>query len=193
MGPELGIRERGSVLSTVDRWVAAQRMLLSPSFPALLAPSAGARGGEPAGASAEAAKRFPNRKPSGCGAPGRGRAFPGCLRRESPGRSRRLVGMRPGQSPGRGWAAGRGGHCGLERLPVTKQDPPCGSLPDPQRLAALLKGRPWTLLGSPPLAPPGKLSAEVQGLCRDLRRGWRGKQSNKIVQKMQERRVGKIH
>lgn len=56
------------------------------------------------------------------------------------GRSRRLAGMRPGQSPGRGWAAGRRGHCGLERLPVTKQDPPCGSLPDPQRLAALLKG-----------------------------------------------------
>ncbi|CAN0120421.1 unnamed protein product [Rangifer tarandus platyrhynchus] len=46
---------------------------------------AGARGGELAGASAEAAKQFPNRISSGCGAPGRGRAFPGCLRRESPG------------------------------------------------------------------------------------------------------------
>ena len=56
-------------------------------------------------------------------------------------RSRRLIGMRPSQSPGSGWAAGRRGHRGLERLPVTKQDPPCGSLLDPQRLAAPLQGK----------------------------------------------------
>lgn len=166
---ELGISECGWLLSkaggSLHREGACPQASL-PSFPLLLG-----TGEERGLVGAEASKEFPNRKTNGCGAPGRGRAFPGCLGRESPGRSRQLAGMWPGQSPGRGWAAGRRGH---GWLPVTKQDPPCGPLPDPQRLAATLQGAGRTRPLGPRSVPPhsfrqASASREAQRLHRGLR------------------------
>lgn len=190
MGLELGIRERGSMGRCTER-------ALVPKLPCPPCPFRWGPGRSAGWCERRRLSSFQIGKPAAAGPQAEaGRSRAACVV-SHPGRSRRLIGMRPGQSPGSGWAAGRRGNCGLERLPATKQDPPCGSLLDPQRLAAPLQGRGGhgplgTARGPLHFSLQANVSAEAQGLCRGLRRGWRGKQSNKTVQKMQERKVGKI-
>ncbi|XDA81008.1 hypothetical protein R6Z07M_010952 [Ovis aries] len=153
-GLELGIRERGSMGRCTER-------ALVPKLPCPPCPFRWGPGRRAGWCERRRLSSFQIGKPAAAvpqDEAGRSRA---ACAVSHPGRSRRLIGMRPGQSPGSGWAAGRRGNCGLERLPVTKQDPPCGSLLDPQRLAAPLQGRGGhapldTARGSPPLLPPGK-------------------------------------
>lgn len=65
---------------------------------------------------------------------------------------------------------------GTAGLPVTKQDPPCGPLPDPRRLAATLQGAGRTRPLGPGSVPPHSFrqaseSREAQRLRRGLGRG----------------------
>lgn len=97
--------------------------------------------------------------------PGRGGAFPGCLRPESPGRQQAAQECGGGPAP-RGRGVARRGHSSAQP-PGTKRHPPCGPL-GYARCPALQRGRAPTRPARP--SPPALL-LEGRPCSLGLRRG----------------------